>query len=170
MFETPMILPDPFTPWDPLAQLTKQGANTVANGTLIASNNDALYAPVVFPCDATIYALSFSATNTSGNYDIGFYNAALERIASKGSTAMANAIQTLSIPNIRVKGGELYYAAFAFSNTAATAIRVVMGVTGQHRSVGFGFQQTAFPLPNPAVPANPVAQGVACPLFAFGVR
>ena len=170
-FPTPMILPDPWTPGTPMDQLLKQAAATApSSGTLVASNNDALYAPVVFPCDCTVYALRFSATNATGNYDIGFYDAALNRLVSKGSTAMANAIQTLTIPDIRVIGGELYYAAFAFSSTSGTAIRYVAGITGYQRSVGYGFQQSALPLPNPAVPVSPIAQGVICPLFAFGIR
>jgi hypothetical protein len=170
MSTSPIILPDPWTPASPLDQLHKQGANTVVGGVMIAVNNDALYAPVVFPCDCTVYALRMAGTNTSGNYDIGFYNAALERLVSKGSTAMAAAILSLTIPDIRVIGGETYYVGFAFSSTAAQGVRVAVGVTGHQRSVGFGVQASAFPLPNPAVPASTTGQGVAIPAFAFGIR
>jgi hypothetical protein len=83
---------------------------------------------------------------------------------------MAAANQTLTLADLRVIGGETYYVGFAFSSTAGTAIRATAGITGYQRSVGYGFQQSAFPLPNPAVPVSPVAQGVIIPLFVFGVR
>lgn len=167
--DTPMVLPDPWIHGDFLAEVQRQATGVLTTGTIAPANNDALYTPIVFPCDCTIYALRMSATNTSGNYDLGFYDAALNRIASKGSTAMANAIQTLTLPELRVIGGELYYAAASFSSNLATVVRAAGGV-GLHRSLGFGLQNTAHPLPDPAVPASVAATSAVSPIFAFGVR
>lgn len=169
MFPTPMILPDPWFCGDVYAQLYKQAAITITHGAIVATNNDALYAPIVFPCDATLYAMRICSTNTSGNYDLGLYDAALNRLSSKGSTALASGINTHTLPEIRVIGGETYYAACAFSNNAASIIRGSLAVTGLQRSMGFGLQASAFPLPNPAAPGTPVGTSVV-PIFAFGVR
>ena len=165
-----IVLPDPWIPSQENQEVKGvAGLTGIASGTIVGSNNDAHYVPVVFPCDATIYALRFAGTNTSGNYDIGFYDAALNRLASKGSTAMSSAIQELSISDMRVKGGELYYAAASFSNSAATIIRINWAAAAFQRGALFGLQGTAHPLPNPGVPASAAALAVA-PVFAFGVR
>lgn len=164
------VLPDPWIPWQEHNEVAAVATLTgVASGTIVGTNNDALYVPVVFPCDATVYALRMAGTNTSGNYDIGFYDAALNRLASKGSTAMASAILELTIADMRVRAGELYYAAASFSNTAATIIRVNWAAGGYQRALGYGLQASGHALPNPGVPSTVGALAVA-PLFAFGVR
>lgn len=164
------VLPDPWIPWQEASDTTAVATLTgIASGTIIGTNNDAMYVPVVFPCDATVYALRMAGTNTTGNYDIGFYDAALNRLASKGSTAMAAAILELTIADMRVRAGELYYAAASFSNTGATIIRINWAAGGWQRGVGYGLQASGHALPNPGVPGTVGALAVA-PLFAFGVR
>jgi hypothetical protein len=165
-----MVLPDPWLPSDEMNEVAAVATLTgVASGTIVGTNNDGLYVPVVFPCDATLYALRIAGTNTSGNYDLGLYDAALNRIASKGSTAMAATVLELTLADIRVRAGQVYYAAAAFSNTAATIIRVNWAAGGWQRGAGFGLQASAVPLPNPAVPTTVGTIAVA-PVFAFGVR
>lgn len=165
-----MVLPDPWLPHDEMDEVAAVATlSGVASGTIVGTNNDALYVPVVFPCDCTLYAIRFAGTNTSGNYDLGFYDAALNRLASKGSTAMAAEVQELALADLRVMAGQVYYAAAAFSNTAATIVRVNWAAGGWQRGAGFGLQASALPLPNPAVPTTVGALAVA-PVFAFGVR
>lgn len=165
-----MILPDPWIPVREVVEAKVAGGLSGTNtGTIVATNNDALLCPVVFPCDAILYALRFAGTNTSGNYDIGFYDGALNRIASKGSTAMSSAIQELTLPNLRVIAGNLYFAAFSFSNSAATIVRYVYVVAGPQRVMGAALQASAHPLPDPFVPAS-VAAVAGTPMFAFGIR
>lgn len=165
-----MILPDPWMPFQELIEMRTIGLVAAPqSGTIVATNNDAHLCPVFFPCDAIIYALRMAGTNTTGNYDIGFYDENLNRLVSKGSTAMANAILELSIPNYRVVAGRLYYAAFSFSNTGATIVRMNTSIATQSRAQGYAIQASAHPLPNPFVPASAAAYSVV-PIFAFGVR
>lgn len=165
-----MILPDPWMPYQELMEMRTIGLVAAPQtGTIVATNNDAHLCPVFFPCDAIIYALRIAGTNTTGNYDIGFYDAALNRLASKGSTAMANAVLELTLPNLRVRAGVLYYAAFSFSNTGANICHINTSIATQSRAQGYAIQASAHPLPNPFVPASAAAYSVA-PIFAFGVR
>lgn len=167
---TPTVLPDPWIPWNFHQEAKTPTDVVVTSGAIVTANNHAHYWPVVFPCDATVYALRMAATNGTGNYDIGFYDAALNQLASSGSTAMSAAgIKTLTLPELRVKGGVLYYAAFAFSSTSGTVIRAAYTIAAMTRAVGHGIQASALPLPNPGVPTSAAAYLVA-PVFAFGVR
>ncbi len=164
------VLPDPWVPCFAVAQTRLwAGLTSFGAGTLVATNNDAHYVPIFMPCDATLYAIRFAAANGTGNYDLGVYDSALNRIASSGSTAMTAAgIKTLSLPDLRFRGGDVIYAALALSNTAGQVIRPLFANNSMQRGVGVGAQASALPLPNPAVPAS-IAYGVF-PWFAFGVR
>lgn len=166
----PMVLPDPWIPSrEAIENKSVAGATTIANGTIIGTNNDAFYCPVTFPCDATIYAIRFAGGNTSGNYDIALYDAALNRLVSKGSTALTAAIQELTIADMHVRGGELYWVGFSFSNNVAQCLRISWSAGAYHRALQYGLQASAHPLPDPGVPGS-VGTGQVAPLFAFGVR
>lgn len=165
----PMVLPDPWIPWEPYNSLAVGAVSSYGSGAGVATNNDATYLPIILPCDVTIYSLSFAATNGTGNYDLGLYNSALERLASTGSTAMSAAgIKTLSIADMRFHGGDLIYAALAMSSTSGTILRAVYGVALME-GYGWGHQASALPLPNPMVPVTTAAY-TTNPVFAFGVR
>lgn len=143
--------------------------NQPASGTIVGSNNVALYMPVWFPCDCTLYAMRFMATNGTGNYDIGLYNSAYARLVSSGSTAMSAAgLKSLAIADLRVTGGDLYYAAIAFSNSSATATRFTVASANSTIPAGFAQQTSAMPLPNPMVPAT--MGGLSFPVLNFGIR
>lgn len=144
------------------------GQAAIASGTLTISNNDAHFVPVIFPCDATLYALRFIGANTTGNYDLGLYDRDLNLLASTGSTAMSAAFQTLTLADLRVSGGKLYYMALALSSTAGSIWRPDFGAAAFAKGIGFGTQSSALPLPSTATPS---AFGVnVVPFFNFGVR
>lgn len=165
-----MVLPDPWVPLNELQQVRGLSGLTGVNaGQVVNTNNDAHLIPVTFPCDCSLYAIYLNATNATGNYDLGLYDSALRRLTSKGSTAMANAIQTHSFSDMRVRAGDLYYLAAAFSSTAGNASRYQWATTGLARGVGFGIQASALPLPDPFVPASYATYSFT-PVLALGVR
>lgn len=166
-------LPDPWIPHWPYDELRAfHGASALANSTFVAAGNDAHYLPVVFPSDATLYALRFIGGNATGNYDLGFYNADFTRLASKGSTALAASIQELTLPEIRVRGGCLYYAALSLSSTSGQVIRYGYGLTSSInnlRGVGHFMEASALPLPATGTPVQTTLYGAPA-VFAFGIR
>lgn len=163
-----LVLPDPWIPVDPGDKIASVFAlSSLGTGTLVSTNNDAHYVPVIFPCDATLYALRFAGANATGNYDCGLYDASLNRLASTGSTALSSGVQTLSLPNLRVRAGELYYCALAMSSTSGQVFRPNYSVS-QMRGFGIGREASALPLPSTASPVSPVNSVI--PIFAFGVR
>lgn len=166
----PSRLPDPWIPSTIADELTSiLILSALGTGTIVATNNDAHFVPIVPPCDAILYSMSFAAANGTGNYDLGLYDASLSLLASSGSTAMsASGIKTLSLPNIRVRAGELYYAAAAFSSSSAQVFRPNYAV-GQAKGSGWGFQASALPLPSTATPVTTTNYSVI-PIFAFGIR
>lgn len=163
-------LPDPYIPEYPWTEISAMGSfSSISDGTLVASNNDAHFVPVIFPCAATVYSISFAATNGTGNYDIGLYDNTLARIVSSGSTAMSAAgVKTLSC-NVRVEAGLTYWAALAFSSTSGQTMRPLYSATLPLRTMLWGFQASALPLPSTATPVTTTAYQVA-PILAFGVR
>lgn len=162
-----MLLPDPWMP-PVIIEAETYGTGVIGAGTIVLANNTSVYYPVSFPIDCTIYDLSFVATNTSGNFDIGFYDADLKLIQSKGTTAMSAACQTLAFSSdLRVRSGLLYYAGFGFSSSLAQCQRATgFGLYG-NVAVGSAKEAT-FPLPTTATPTTPDATVIVA--FAFGVR
>ena len=160
-------LPDPYLPWSPHWEALAFASANPGSAALISSNNRALYVPFYLPVSATVYALSFVATNGTGNYDIGIYNDTFARLASSGSTAMTAAgVKTLAT-SLRLGAGKVFYAAFAFSSTAGTILRWAPGL----RSVinaGLFQEDSAVPLPATATPVRITETNM--PLFALGVR
>lgn len=150
-------------------QLRVSAIATYAAAVWPAANTAILF-PVIFPASCTLTALYARGANTTGNYDLGFYLPDLSRLASKGSTAMANATLTLSLPDVRVHAGLTYYVALVCDSTSSSIVRTTTGDINFRIAVaaGMGQQATALPLPNPFVPATIAADYI--PLFAFGLR
>lgn len=164
-------LPDPYCPIHTMLELIALGGGggTLALSTSWPANNSARYQPVSFPVDCTLYSISFLAGNTTGNYDLGFYDADYTRLASKGSTAMSAAVQTLTFsPEIRVKASRIYYAALALSSTSGSFLRWGPTATAD---VGIfqGQEASALPLPSTMTPVAGTSSAIV-PIFAFGVR
>lgn len=163
------MMPDPWVPLGAHLEANSFGSVTAfLAGTIVASNNVALYCPVIFPADCTLYALRFMAANGTGNYDIGLYNSSFARLASSGAVAMSAAgLKTLSLSDIRVTAGDLYYMAIALSSSSGQVQRSVSSVNSLIPA-GVAQQASAMPLPNPMVPAT--MGGTSFPLMAFGIR
>lgn len=139
------------------------------SGTPIATGNTAIYMPVWFPEDVTVYAIRFMATNGTGNYDLGLYDSSFARLASSGSTAMTAAgVKSLTLSDLHLVGGDLYYVGFALSLNTGAAICASFVTAPPMIAAGFAQQATALPLPNPMVPA--AMGGNLYPLINFGVR
>lgn len=161
------LLPDPFIPDQAIVEAGSVSTPTLAVSTGWPANNAARYQPVYFPADCTLYSLSFLGGNTTGNYDLGLYDSDYNRLASKGSTAMAASVQTLTLPEIRVRAGRVYYAALAFS-AAASFLRfgpTQIAFTGMIQAQ----EASALPLPSTMTPVAGTTTAVM-PAFAFGVR
>lgn len=167
-------LPDPFVV--PTLDLVAGfragfGFTGYAGGGLVTANNDAHYLPVTFPVDCTLYALRFAATNGNGNYDVGLYNSSLSLLYSSGSTAMTAAgIKTLTLPEVRVRAGELFYAALGLSLTTGSVLRFQVTTGGNFGAFGWGYEASAVPLPATATPVDSPTAYTIVPVFAFGVR
>lgn len=161
------LLPDPWLPPGPYVDSQVLQTPTWQSGGP-STADEAIYIPVVMPCAATLYSLSFRGTNATGNYDMGVYLDNYSRYAAKGSTAMANAKQDLTFSDLRIGAGETVIAAFVFSSTAAR----LMLATGLIRSLGLagiGQEASALPLPATATPL-PASTWANIPAFSFGVR
>lgn len=104
-------------------------ANALASGGVgVASANEANLLPVKPQRDMTVTRLRWVSHTPSGNYDIGIYDAAGNRLWAKGSTAMASGQITETVsPSVTLTAGNLYYVAFAIDNTSG----LVRGNTSQ---------------------------------------
>lgn len=167
-----VVLPDPWIPLEPYAQAAGYAAlSTPSTGTLVGTGNRALFLPIVFPASVTVTALRTMGGNTTGNYDLGFYQVdpftnAISLVASSGSTGLSVAILEVAL-NYRVTAGRLYFAALALSSTSGQVVRPNYSAVGGIGIGGFA-QDSALPLPSTATPVA-YAQNVF-PQFAFGVR
>jgi hypothetical protein len=162
-------LPDPYMPsWPYLDEFPPFTPLTAATATWPSANR-AIFVPFFFPVSATIYSINFWAGNGTGNYDLGLYTEALERIASSGSTAMSAAgNKSLLLGEYRLGAGKKHHAALALSSASGQAMRLAAGVGSQLAVVQVGQQASALPLPATATPA--IAASAYCPVFTFGVR
>lgn len=114
-------------------------------------NNQAWYAKFRVDDDIEIDQITINILASSGNIDLGVYNAALDTLlVSTGSTASpGTGIRNFAVTPTTLAAGTVYYAAIAVS---AAAFRL----TGEANNTGYGFgagwnlrgsQATAMPLP-----------------------
>jgi hypothetical protein len=158
--------------WVPDSLYENQAGGLESTGTFptALAANQAMYCPVTFPCDATIYNVSFVATNGTGNYDLGLYDASYRRLASTGSTAMSAAgVKTLTFPDIRVKAGTTLYVGVVWSSISARMICQANTTVVIMTALGIAEEASALPLPATATPVM-VAAATRIPLFTFGIR
>lgn len=157
-------VPSPWHSDDWLVSQVYQLNWALLGGTVWPAANRAIYVPVSFPADCTLYSISFKAVNGSDNYDLGFYDGAGTRIAASGSTAMSAAgTKTLTLPELRVFAGNQYYGALVLSGTAGVVFSKGPAATAPLIVVGVGQEALgATALPATMTPASP-----ASTLFPF---
>jgi hypothetical protein len=128
-------------------------------------------ATVLFPVDVfepitLVKAFVMNGATVNGNFDIGIYDANLNKLFSTGSTAQAgaSAIQEVDIADFQLDIGA-YHLAFALSSTTAAYFA---WSTSFSAVAGSNFMTAAaFPLPATFVSAGPTS---GTPLFGFSAR
>jgi hypothetical protein len=130
---------------------TAQSGATPASVTWPAAN-EAIYVPFVIPETATFgRGYVYNGATAAGNWDIGIYDEAGNRLASSGAVAMAgtNAIQVIAFTAPVTLAPGRYYMALSNSLATATVFAAAASLTFIHH--GPYLQATgANPLPNPA--------------------
>lgn len=129
-------------------------AMMVATSTTFAVANQAVLIPVTPFRDITVAALNWvTVATSSGNYDIGIYDAAGTRLWSKGSTAwpVVSTVNADTVsPAVVLRQGITYWIALASDATTGT-FRGTTAQGGQLQMLdGTNFARTvaaAFPLP-----------------------
>lgn len=125
------------------------GLNAIPSAsTAWPAANRAIFVPVRIPVPVTVYYLSTGGgTGTTGNFDLGIYDAFGNKIVSLGSTAKAVASsELLGDITDTFLGPGLYYLAMAADSTDAYQA-VAPGNIGIAKMFGVREMETAFPLP-----------------------
>jgi len=158
-------------PWMPLSEQFSAALHTGVSANYTTGNwavaNQASYIPVVFPADATLYALYTRSTSATGTYDLGFFDPDMNRISSNGSTANANAILTHTLAEISVLAGYTYWAGLVYSGTTGF-YRSIVDDQFQMDSMELAQESSALPLPATMTPVRNTTTQI--PIIAFGVR
>jgi len=92
----------------------------------------------------------------SGNFDLGIYDEALERVLSTGFVPQsgANAVQVVNVTRLRLDSGRYFFAA-VFDNVTAQVFRAALSAPVVSSSMGAGTFNAVSPLP--ARVAGPLA-------------
>lgn len=161
-------LPTPYFPLDVSRDMTVAGSQTLIASAVWPSANRAIFVPMAIPVSATIVSLSFAATAATDNYDLGLYDASLNKVQSSGSTGLSTGVVTLSLTApYRVNAGGLIFAALAISGTTGSVFRYSGGAVGQLIAAGICQQATALPLPSTATPGT--LTSTYAPVIALGI-
>lgn len=148
------------------------GALTGISSTAWNTANRAVYMPVYLDRPVVVLKLwVFNGATASGNIDVGLYDRNYNRLTSAGSTAQAgtNVLQEFDVADLSIAGG-VYFIGIAASATTTTFFMNVSNVSGYFRGMGITQQDTALPLPNPAVPAALGTGMVSMPVAGLAFR
>lgn len=146
-------------------------AQAAGLGSQVFAANRAYYVPFLVlgqPFLAQMIAMRNLAT-VNGNLDVGIYDDQQHRLVSKGSTAQAgaNALQTFDITDTLLLPG-VYYASFATDSATGTYRGYSISSSLGSAAAGVLMQDTAFPLPDPAVFASSVGNLVVPDISILG--
>jgi len=124
--------------------------STAATSLNTLAANQAYYLPFMAPYDTGVATMSFFCGAGTNNHDLGIYDAAGNRLTSRGATATsAGAINTWTLGTPQaVTAGTLYYAAFGL----VSAVPTIASWAASIRTVTLGIftQGTAVALPSTA--------------------
>lgn len=130
--------------------------------------NRALFVPILVPRSLTLVKAFVQNVTPSGNFDVGFYDAAGNRLVSSGSTAGsgASAVQVVDTTDTPVNPGR-YYLAMSTDNATATfagfgPVATILG--------GGGMLQMAAAFPLPATATFAAMASAIIPIFGFTTR
>lgn len=122
----------------------------VANTAWPAANR-ALAVPFTVWSDITVVGLFALTGAATGNIDLAIYDESFNRLVSTGSFAATGALQKQTVSKALTPGK--YYMAIAASAAGAGLIKAAVGNKFISNAAGMVMMNTAFPLPDPLVPA-----------------
>lgn len=178
-----MIWPIPVV--EPLVTITpthpESGvANTMFNGGNLSLNT---YASTAWPTASKAFYIPFfvskqitfttlftvNGATTSGNIDLGVYDANGTKIVSSGSTAQsgASALQKVTVASTSIGPG-IFYLAMSVDNVTATVYRTIGGQVLRTKMTGMAEQASAFVLPATATFATLTPDFI--PMVGLSVR
>lgn len=121
--------------------------NGVNAGTAWPFANTALFVPFRLAAPFTFNTLFVVNGTSSGNLDLGIYNADGTKLISTGSVASAANVATYSVTTTTLPAG-LYYIAMAADNTTIAPFAFnTLGNAAFMRMCGLAQQGSALPLP-----------------------
>lgn len=130
---------------------------SMITGLTPSASNRAVFLPFVVEEQMTVSAIEWLCTTSSGNYDVGIYDATGNRLTSKGTTAVpGTGIVNGAFTAVTLTRGR-YFAAICWDNTTVRFAGTNAGAAATSRVFEpFGLRQmsTAFPLPNPVTFAD----------------
>jgi hypothetical protein len=138
----------------------------VYSASQVFTANQAYYVPIVLPWPYPIRRFYWrNGTSVAGSIEVAIYGKDFCKICSSGAVTQAgtSAQQFVSAPYLLPPGS--YYMAFAANNISGSAARWAPSSPMSWRILGMLIQSSAYPLPSPAVPAQPAANN--SPAFGF---
>jgi len=110
--------------------------------------NQAIFVPFRIAHPIVVTQLFALVNSSSGNIDMGIYDAFGTKIVSIGSTAMAGSsvLQAFNITDTKIGPG-LFYLAIALDNNTGQLIRVTFTAAAAMKALGLAEMATAFALP-----------------------
>lgn len=125
------------------------GDGGINTSTAWPSANRAILIPFRLPRLMTAYQMSIGAGATAtGNFDVGIYDAAGNRLVSSGSTAKGNSVEHILNITDTPLGPGLYYMALAANGTNNYICSTVSSNAALLKAVGVRQASSAFALPS----------------------
>lgn len=128
--------------WPPVRPLEAYGGGVISTASALVtlrvtptstawpSANLAIFIPFTLAVPVTVYKMAMGAGATAaGNFDIGIYDAAGNRLVSSGATAKGSSVEHILDVTDTVIGPGTYYLAMAADGTNNYAVMVPSGTS-----------------------------------------